>query len=174
MSSKRSGLRLANPLASSAPVMRSVQAWQRGDAVLHARFERFRELARRSRGCQECLTCDSPDYPTCFREIADPPSVLDLRAGPAARMIRSWPLVGYPPTPARMAPPPPELCPQLHRGRAFFAGDQRDGSGHDERLVNQGALDAEGKPLAVWGTWTGQLAPGRHKAPGAARLFETG
>ncbi|MBQ0778643.1 MAG: DNA-processing protein DprA [Pseudomonas sp.] len=146
----------------------SVQAWQRGDAALLARFERVQTWLEQS-GCS-ALCLDSPDYPALLREIADPPPLLYLRGDPGLLHDPQLAMVGT------RHPGPHGGATARAFARSFTASGLLVTSGMAlgiDGACHQGALDAEGQTIAVWGTGLDNCYPRRHKAL-AAQIVEQG
>lgn len=140
-------------------VIESVQAWQRGDAVLHARFERIQQWLEQP-GCS-VLDLDSPGYPTLLKEIADPPSLLYLRGDPHLLNDPQLAMVGT------RHPGPHGAATARAFARSFTEAGLLVTSGMAlgiDGACHQGALDAGGQTIAVWGTGLDNCYPRRHKA----------
>lgn len=146
----------------------SVQAWQRGDAALLARFERVQSWLEQP-GCS-VLCLDSSDYPALLREIADPPPLLYLRGDPRLLHDPQLAMVGT------RHPGPHGAATARAFARSFTASGLLVTSGMAlgiDGACHQGALDAQGQTVAVWGTGLDSCYPKRHQAL-AAQIVEQG
>ncbi len=114
------------------------------------------------------LCLDAPDYPAQLKEIADPPLVLFVRGNPALLQDPQLAMVGT-------------RHPSPHGGgtaRAFATAFAQAGltitSGMAlgiDAAAHQGALEAGGQTIAVWGTGLQRCYPKRH-AHLAERIIE--
>ncbi|MFO7705937.1 MAG: DNA-processing protein DprA [Halopseudomonas sp.] len=149
-------------------VIEAIQAWQTGDADLHVRFERVQRWLEQP-GCS-VLCLDSPDYPALLREIADPPLLLYLRGNPRLLHDPQLAMVGT------RHPGPHGAATARAFARSFTASGLLVTSGMAlgiDGACHQGALDAGGQTIAVWGTGLDNCYPRRHQAL-AAQIVEQG
>lgn len=146
-------------LGFSKRIQHAVQQYQRGDSPALARIEQSLEWLSHA-GCQ-LLTYDAPEYPALLREIADPPLVLFVQGNVQLLGDPQIAMVGT-------RHPGPHGAATARAFAHSFAGSGLvvtsgmalgiDGACH------QGALDAGGHTIAVWGTGLAHCYPRRHQA----------
>lgn len=149
-------------------VIEAVQAWQSGESALHARFERVGHWLEQP-GCS-LLCLDSADYPPLLREIADPPPLLYLRGNGQLLQDPQLAMVGT------RHPGPHGAATARAFARSFTASGLLVTSGMAlgiDGACHQGALDAGGQTIAVWGTGLDNCYPRRHQAL-ARQILEQG
>lgn len=149
-------------------VIEAIQAWQRGGADMHARYERIQRWLEQP-GCA-VLCLDSPDYPALLGEIADPPPLLYLRGDPQLLHDPQLAMVGT------RHPGPHGAATARAFARSFTASGLLVTSGMAlgiDGACHQGALDAGGQTVAVWGTGLDNCYPRRHQAL-AGQILEQG
>tara|TARA_Y100000780_G_scaffold124792_1_gene112374 strand:+ start:1079 stop:2191 length:1113 start_codon:yes stop_codon:yes gene_type:complete len=132
--------------------------WQRGDAELHQRLQRALDWQQQD-GCR-LLFVDEPAYPPLLAAISDPPPVLFVRGSVQALHDPQIAMVG--------TRHPSALGADTARrfARDFTASGLTVTSGMAmgvDGACHQGALDADGQTVAVWGTGLDNCYPRRHR-----------
>ena len=139
-------------------VLNSLAALQRGESSLLARLQLALEW-QTSAG-QQIICLDETDYPALLRQIADPPAVLFVRGNAG--------LLGDPQIAMVGTRHPSPLGAETARAfaRSFTQAGLSVTSGMAlgvDAACHQGALDAGGQTLAVWGTGLDRCYPARHR-----------
>lgn len=141
----------------SARLQHAIIRCQQGDERIGQGIEQ--SLAWLEQPDCHLVTLDSDDYPALLREISDPPLLLFVRGNPALLADPQIAMVGT-------------RHPGLHgaaTARAFARSFTENGltvtSGMAlgiDGACHQGALDASGQTIAVWGTGLANCYPRRH------------
>lgn len=106
------------------------------------------------------LTLDDPDYPQLLREITDPPLVLFVRGNPGLLADPQIAMVGT------RHPGPHGAATARAFAHSFTENGLTVTSGMAlgiDGACHQGALDAGGQTIAVWGTGLANCYPRRHR-----------
>ena len=131
---------------------------QQGDSPILERVEQSLQWLEQP-GCH-LLTFDDPAYPPLLREITDPPLVLFVQGEPALLADPQLAMVGTRhPGPQGAATARAFAHSLADSGLVITSGMALgiDGAAH------QGALDAGGQTIAVWGTGLDNCYPRRHR-----------
>ncbi|CEA04744.1 DNA protecting protein DprA [Pseudomonas saudimassiliensis] len=145
-------------LGLSGRLQHAILQFQQGDHALTERVEQCLEWVHQP-GCH-LLTLDDADYPALLREISDPPLVLFVRGEPALLADPQLAMVGTRhPGPQGAATARAFARDLAASGLVITSGMALgiDGAAH------QGALDAGGQTIAVWGTGLDNCYPRRHR-----------
>ncbi|MBS1813969.1 MAG: DNA-protecting protein DprA [Acidobacteria bacterium] len=119
-----------------------------------------KEIERIHEAGADFLTHDDVDYPERLREIYDPPAVLWYRGDPKNLALAGIAVVG-----TRSPSPYGQTMAQMlsrdlaARGLAIFSGMARG----VDTYAHNGALEAKGKTVAVWGTGIDVIYPKENK-----------
>ncbi|HEC52800.1 hypothetical protein LCGC14_0092000 [marine sediment metagenome] len=139
-------------------VLNSLALLHRNDSALLARLALALEW--QTQPGQQIICLDEPSYPAQLRQIADPPVVLFVRGNSSLLVDPQIAMVG--------TRHPSALGAET--ARAFANSFSRSGltvtSGMAlgiDAACHQGALDANGQTLAVWGTGLDRCYPARHR-----------
>lgn len=147
----------------------TIQRYQQGDAALAARLHAIQEWLERP-GCQ-VLRLDSPDYPALLRRIPDPPPLLYLQGDAQLLHDPQLAMVGS------RHPGPHGAATARQFARSFTENGLLVTSGMAlgiDGACHQGALDAGGQTIAVWGTGLDNCYPKRHRALASAIVEQGG
>lgn len=142
----------------NARIQNAIVQCQQGD-------ERIRQGIEQSLGWLEqpnchLLTFDSEDYPALLREISDPPLLLFVQGDPALLSDPQIAMVGT------RNPGPHGAATARAFARSFTENGLTVTSGMAlgiDGACHQGALDAGGQTIAVWGTGLANCYPRRHR-----------
>tara|TARA_R110001592_G_scaffold19231_18_gene79168 strand:- start:10323 stop:11444 length:1122 start_codon:yes stop_codon:yes gene_type:complete len=146
-----------------------IQRYQQGDVVLSRRLDAVHQWLERP-GCQ-VLCLDSADYPALLRRIPDPPPILYLQGD--ARLLHDPQLAMV----GSRHPGPHGAATARQFARSFTENGLLITSGMAlgiDGACHQGALDAGGQTIAVWGTGLDNCYPKRHRALASAIVEQGG
>ncbi len=147
----------------------SIQRHQQSDAALCTRLQAVQSWLERP-GCQ-VLCLDSPDYPALLRRIPDPPPLVYLQGDVRLLHDPQLAMVGS------RHPGPHGAATARRFARSFTDNGLLVTSGMAlgiDGACHQGALDAGGQTIAVWGTGLNHCYPKRHRALANAILDQGG
>lgn len=146
-----------------------IQRYQQGDPALGARLDHALCWLERP-GCQ-VLCLDSPDYPALLSRIPDPPPLLYLQGD--ARLLHDPQLAMV----GTRHPGPHGAATARQFARSFTESGLVVTSGMAlgiDGACHQGALDAGGQTIAVWGTGLDNCYPKRHRSLARAIIEQGG
>ena len=146
------------PLQMAGSTLADLRRWQRGDVELHQRLQMALQWQSHE-GCQ-LLFLDDPEYPPLLAAISDPPPVLFVRGNASALHDPQIAMVGT------RHPSPVGAETARRFARSFTASGLTVTSGMAmgvDGACHQGALDAAGQTVAVWGTGLDNCYPRRHR-----------
>lgn len=152
----------------STRIQKAVHQYQNGDNSILSRVEQSLEWLEQP-SCH-LLTFNADDYPPLLREITDPPLVLFVRGDLALLSDPQIAMVGT------RHPGPHGAATAKSFARSFANSGLVVTSGMAlgiDGACHQGALDAGGHTIAVWGTGLGHCYPRRHHAL-AEQIVEAG
>jgi len=156
-------------LGLRATALDVIQRYQQGDAALGARLDKAQKWLQRP-GCS-VLPLDSPQYPAQLRRIADPPPLLYLQGNSSLLHDPQLAMVGT------RHPGPHGAATARQFARSFAESGLVVTSGMAlgiDGACHQGALDAGGQTIAVWGTGLDNCYPKRHWALASAIVEQGG
>lgn len=136
----------------------AIVQYQQGDSPVLERIEQSRRWLQQP-GCH-LLTFDDAAYPPLLREITDPPLVLFVQGEPALLADPQLAMVGT------RHPGPQGAATARAFGRSLADSGLIITSGMAlgiDGAAHQGALDAGGQTIAVWGTGLDNCYPRRHR-----------
>jgi DNA processing protein len=140
-----------------------IQRYQQGEVSLGARLDAVYRWLERP-GCQ-VLCLDSTEYPALLRDIPDPPPLLYLQGNAQLLHDPQLAMVGT------RHPGPHGAATARQFARSFAESGLVVTSGMAlgiDGACHQGALDAGGQTIAVWGTGLDNCYPKRHSALASA------
>ena len=146
------------PLQMAASTLADLRRWQRGDVELHQRLQMALQWQSHE-GCQ-LLFLDDAEYPPLLAAISDPPPALFVRGNASALHDPQIAMVGT------RHPSPLGAETARRFARSFTASGLTVTSGMAmgvDGACHQGALDAAGQTVAVWGTGLDNCYPRRHR-----------
>lgn len=149
-------------------VLTSLRRWRQGERVLRERFALALDWQQQD-GCR-LLFLDDPDYPPLLAAISDPPPLLFVRGSVAVLQDPQIAMVGT------RHPSPLGAETAQRFARAFCRSGLTVTSGMAlgiDGACHQGALDADGQTIAVWGTGLEHCYPRRHRKLAEA-IIDTG
>lgn len=145
-------------LGLNARLQHSILQFQQGDERIRQGIEQ--SLTWLEKPDCHLLTLDSDDYPSLLREISDPPLVLFVHGTPALLSDPQIAMVGT------RHPGPYGAETARAFARSFTENGLTVTSGMAlgiDGACHQGALDAGGQTVAVWGTGLANCYPRRHR-----------
>lgn len=150
-------------LGLNSRVIASVLRYRQGDAELNRRIDA--SLQWLGQPGRHLLCIDHPDYPPLLREIADPPLALYVEGNAHLLADPQLAMVGT------RHPGPHGAATARDFSRCFTEQGLMVTSGMAlgiDAACHQGALDACGPTIAVWGTGLDRCYPRRHQSLAAA------
>ena len=145
-------------LGVGARIQHAILRCQQGDERIQRGIDQSLAWLEQS-GCH-LLTLDSPLYPALLRQISDPPLVLFVQGNPALLSDPQIAMVGT------RHPGPHGASTARAFARSFTENGLTVTSGMAlgiDGACHQGALDARGQTIAVWGTGLANCYPRRHR-----------